>query len=238
MSPGREPDAIECLFEKLHRGNSAERRAAIQALAPLGPEAAPAVPDLLRLLGSRDVSLREDAAVGLARVGRPAVAALVEALGREDADMRRAILVILATIGPDAVEAEAAVRDLLADDWLGRWAAETLDRIYDRPGAAARRAQTLVVGIMLAVPLAVGLAVWLVLRLLAWAALPPAATAAGLALAVVGVSMGPVLGYRCWHTRRTVALTLLLGVGGGLAGLLLGGLLGAAVEPLAKILRR
>jgi HEAT repeat protein len=239
MSAGSEPDDLAPLLQTLREGGTEERRAAIRALADRGAQAAPAAADLVQLLGSSKVSLREEAARALTRIGRPAVAALVEALHTEDPDLRKAIVVTLAALGPEAGDAEPVLRELREDPWVGPWAAEALAQIHGQRETTRGSEQAARLGVLIAVLLvvAVGL-LCLAAQALSMVGLPRAAFVAGLALAVLGAGMGPVLGYQSWSGRKTVGMTIVFGVGGGVAGLVLGSILGGMVEPLARVLGR
>lgn len=238
MSPPSKPDDLTPLLETLRGGHTAEREAAIWALAALGERAVPALPDLIPLLGASPVALREETARALAHIGRPAVPALVDALRGGAPDFRKAVLVTLATLGPDAADAEPELRALLEDEWLGPWATEALARIHEPRPADQKAWKVGVIALLFVVPLVAACLFWLAAHVLVGAGFPRLAVTAGLALAVIGASMGPVLGYRSWSASKTFALTVLLGLGGGIAGLVLGGLLGGLVEPLTRVLQR
>jgi HEAT repeat protein len=86
---------------------------ALSCLAELGPEAAPATPELIRLLESDDADLREAAAQAIERIG-PAAKAAIPILQRllfdRDTDVRRAAAQALRALGqpvPETVDVPA-----------------------------------------------------------------------------------------------------------------------------------
>jgi HEAT repeat protein len=238
MKPAEPSDAITPLRQALRKRDPAVRRAALRALAALGPAAAPAIPELLERLRDADIALRTEAAGVFSRIGRAAVGPLVEALQTPDQDLRRAILVTLTELGPEAVGASPAVEPLLEDDGLGPWAVEAL-RSIRRPrqaGLAVVPPRVLLGAAAALLLLAAGLAAWLwvgaALRLTA----PQSAVTAGLAAAFLGAGLGLVVGLRTGDGRRVMLLVTLLGLGGGMAGLLLGSLFAALVDPVVRAL--
>jgi HEAT repeat protein len=238
MNPAEPSDAITPLRQALQKRDPAIRRAALRALAALGPAAAPAIPELVERLRDPDIALRTEAAGVFSRIGRVAVAPLVEALQTPDLDLRRAILVTLTGLGPEAADAAPAVEALLEDDGLGPWAADALRSIRrPRQGGLALAPPRVLFGAATALLLlAAGLAAWLwvgaALRLTA----PQSAVTAGLATAFLGASLGLVVGLRTGGGRRMMLLVTLLGLGGGLAGLLLGSLFAALIDPVVRAL--
>jgi HEAT repeat protein len=81
------------------------RRDAIAALAALGPDAAAAVPALLKALDDDDTQVRRGAITALGRIGpkaRAAVPALTQALEDKNRDYRFLALRALAGIGPES----------------------------------------------------------------------------------------------------------------------------------------
>jgi hypothetical protein len=53
-------------------------------------------------------------------------------------------------------------------------------------------------------------------------------------LALVGAGLGVALGLHACCPRRAVLLAVCLGAGGGMAGMIVGGLLGALVHPVVR----
>ncbi|HEX5103923.1 MAG TPA: HEAT repeat domain-containing protein, partial [Pirellulaceae bacterium] len=96
-----------------------ERRpAALRVLKELGPEAAPAVPNLMEILkGERDPQAQAEVLFVLAAVGpqaEPAVPAVATALGSADRDVVLTAAYCLGQIGPEAKAAVPELKKLLA----------------------------------------------------------------------------------------------------------------------------
>ena len=85
---------------------------------------------------------------------------------------------------------------------------------------------------------AAGMAAWLWIESALRLTAPQSAATAGLATAFMGASLGLVLGLRAGDGRRVMLLVTLLGIGGGMAGLLLGSLFAALIEPVVRVLGR
>lgn len=123
----------------------ADSKSSVQAqgafgLGLLGEKAKPAVPALVRALGSPDTLVRQQAASSLGQIGDvEAVPALVSALGDKEWTIRRQAAVALGAIGPPARGAETALRKCERDAHapVRKAAAEALARV--RGKAAARR---------------------------------------------------------------------------------------------------
>jgi HEAT repeat protein len=226
-------DAVSPLLEAL-RGQAEGRRKAVRALAALGAEAAPAVPALIELLSARDPALRSEAAEALGRIGKPAVGPLLAALKQEDEEQRRALVIALALVGPAAREAVPALTPLRQDPVLGPWVKRALQRIERRRWPVWPR---LLLGVFLVIGATAGLLAWLLTRPLPLTP-PRVGAVAGLATAGMGAALGLIVGAREGDGRRTLWLTVLLGVGGGTAGLMLGSLVAALVEPVVRALTR
>lgn len=111
---------IEDLMTKLSSRDEDELYQAIQDLGLRGPEAAPAVKDLLKIFTSEKTSpnVRYETALALGRIGsaaKDAVPALIEALRSEDATLRGYAAGALSGIGPDAAAATKALAVALRD---------------------------------------------------------------------------------------------------------------------------
>src|SRR5262249_28679012 len=77
-----------------------------------GPDALPALPRLVELLGSPDTLVRQQAALALGKIGpeaRAAVPSLVRALDDPQWSVRRGAALALGEIGPEAREARPAL---------------------------------------------------------------------------------------------------------------------------------
>jgi HEAT repeat protein len=70
----------------------------LATLAKLGPNAEPAVPNIIRLLD--DENLQEDAVAALRQVGQPAIPLLIDSLESKDIDHRIVIINTLGEMGP------------------------------------------------------------------------------------------------------------------------------------------
>jgi HEAT repeat protein len=105
------PGSIERLIEALGDGeNPGRRNSAVEALVQCG---APAVPQLVRAIGSHDADVRKLVIDALAGIAAPqAEAALVAALGDRDANVRAAAADALGTCSGAGVE--RALRELAA----------------------------------------------------------------------------------------------------------------------------
>ena len=125
------------------------RSRAARALGWMGPDAALAVPALVRTLRDDVSAVRRDAAWALGRVGpaaAPAVAALARALGDDFTDVGQAAARALAALGPDA---GGAVRPLIAalrDRHLATDAAMALGEIGPPARAALPKLRALARG--------------------------------------------------------------------------------------------
>jgi HEAT repeat protein len=107
-------------------------------LGLLGEKAKPAVPALVRALGSPDTLVRQQAALSLGQIGdAEAVPALATALRDKEWTIRRQAAVALGSIGPPAREAEAALRKCERDAHapVRKAATEALARIRGKAGA-------------------------------------------------------------------------------------------------------
>jgi HEAT repeat protein len=123
--------------------NPGRRWSALNALANLGPAAAPAVPQVIDLLRDPDPNVRDQACLALGHVGPDAKAAVPHLQKLlDDPDLRASAIRTLGQIGPDA---RAAVPQLVAllrhrRDWDQELAVVALSRIGDAsavPGLVA-----------------------------------------------------------------------------------------------------
>jgi HEAT repeat protein len=89
--------------------------AAAQCLGIIGPDAAPAVPDLALALHDQEVGLRWDAATALARIGQASVPVLVEAMHASDPNLTHAAAFALSEIGSESPAVVRALVDALGD---------------------------------------------------------------------------------------------------------------------------
>jgi HEAT repeat protein len=132
------PPSVPALVQTLnHSADNAARLQALTDLAVCGPQAEPALPNLLRLLRDQDDNFRLNAALALGKLGKPAVPALVKLLADEDGDVRYHALSALGWVGADAGAAAPAIIKVFADSDAGlrRKAAEALGRIRPDPDA-------------------------------------------------------------------------------------------------------
>jgi len=100
--------------------NPAARYWVALVLAEIGPDAAPAVPDLKPLLEDEDAELRLQALVALGEIGaasKPVVPDIVEALKNDRyAAVRHGAAYALGKIGPDGPATAALERAMMSDD--------------------------------------------------------------------------------------------------------------------------
>jgi HEAT repeat protein len=89
MSTVQDQDDVPALIKSLKHSKTDIRRAALRALARLGPAAAAAIPRLSACLRDEDAALRDEAARALVQIGPAAVPALMEALANPDREVRR-----------------------------------------------------------------------------------------------------------------------------------------------------
>ncbi len=102
---------VASLTHHLEAGDNATRRHATDALARLGPAASPAVAALGAALRDADSTVRGNASIALAKIGRPAVSVLVCELKGPEVQARRSASSLLESLGADA---EAAVSPLIS----------------------------------------------------------------------------------------------------------------------------
>jgi HEAT repeat protein len=105
------------------------------ALGELKDKAAPAVPELIAVLQTKDEYLRLQTAIALGNIGKAAVTPLAKAVADPDADVRFYAVWALAFIGSDAKSASSAVVKALGDKSadVRRKAAYALMRIDPDP---------------------------------------------------------------------------------------------------------
>src|ERR1051326_416100 len=105
--------------------------AAMHAIAAIGPEARPAIPELARKLQGKDLQETWEAGTALRSNGPDAMGVFIAALQRELPAGGQAALLGLKEIGPEAAQAVAAVIEKLGDhdQWGRGWAAQALKSI-------------------------------------------------------------------------------------------------------------
>jgi hypothetical protein len=141
MTPGPTvtvPTTVEGLATALFDTNDAVRFQAAQALADMGPEAAPAVPALAQALAGPDSEMRHVAAHALSEVGPAAAPALPEIIAALRSDKRDqegpALIITLGNIGPPAKPAVPLLIDMLEhekEDFIRSLIVEALGKIED-----------------------------------------------------------------------------------------------------------
>lgn len=107
----------------------------IYILGQIGPEAEPAVPALLALMGDDDEAVCRETLIALAKIGpaaEEAVAPLVEALGHHQGPMCYGVCYALGRIGPAAVKAKPVLlRTMAGSDgsaaFIAAWALTRID---------------------------------------------------------------------------------------------------------------
>ncbi len=130
---GRENMTV--LKDGLNDPDARVRQGAAKILARLGPEAKPAVPELIHALQDPAAGVREAAGDALNRIGPEAVPALVGALTDEKAAVRESAAWTLGSIGAAAQGAVPSLRGLSANDPspnVARAAEQALKKIQSR----------------------------------------------------------------------------------------------------------
>src|SRR5438874_1724976 len=95
-------EKIAALLKDLKSNDDMVRYEAITALAEYGPDAADAVPILVKLLEEPNEELRVAATLTLGKIGKSAVAPVAALLNNPDVDIRCYALWTLGNIGPAA----------------------------------------------------------------------------------------------------------------------------------------
>jgi hypothetical protein len=85
------------------------RKIAARSLGKMGPDAAPAMPQLSAALGDRNGDVRSLAIDSLGMIGRPAMAPITDALRSQDGDVQMKAAAILAGFGKDSTPALATL---------------------------------------------------------------------------------------------------------------------------------
>jgi HEAT repeat protein len=123
----QDPRVIEILIADLNDPNENLRQAAIEALVQIG---APAVNDLVCVLGAEEKGIRFAAAIALGQIGAPALEALLSVLSEEKAPIRQAAAMSFRGLRDPAVFARLLVA-LTSSVWaVRRSAAEGLLALY------------------------------------------------------------------------------------------------------------
>jgi HEAT repeat protein len=138
--PERVELAVFALRDCLSDPVTAVRVGAAQALGQVGPAAAPAVPDLVRLLRDDDETVRCRAAEALGVIGdESAVPALAENLGNPSPAVQEAAARALGAFKQAALSAVPALVPLLRDpeDSVRQAAADALSKVGPLPGETA-----------------------------------------------------------------------------------------------------
>ncbi|MHB1562433.1 MAG: HEAT repeat domain-containing protein, partial [Isosphaeraceae bacterium] len=157
--------ALPAMIDRLQNEKDGQvRLGVLDAVAALGPDAAPAIPALLQSLrtdagGTRQEESHQDyrSALALAAVGKPAVEGLRGLLRERDRkeSVRAEVIMALGRIGPDAAPAVPELVPLLGDrsERIRREASQALGRIGPsavepliiaaNDGAAERRARAI-----------------------------------------------------------------------------------------------
>ena len=129
----KQPPKVELkqLLKNLKSTDEYTKLDAMMQLADWGPQAAPAIPDLVAALQSTNEDFRLNSAIALGKIGKAAVAPLAELVADKDVDTRYYAIWALGWIGPDAKDMAPLVVKALADknDGVRRKAAFALGRI-------------------------------------------------------------------------------------------------------------
>jgi HEAT repeat protein len=108
-------ESIESLVADLRGGDEERQKQALRSLARLGPVAAPALPELMKLLASDSLSLGIELRKTLGEIGEPAVEPVRAALSEADSTTRANALSALAWLGPLARPAKREILDAAKD---------------------------------------------------------------------------------------------------------------------------
>jgi HEAT repeat protein len=109
---------LSALVRAADTGNTVIRKACLDALGKIGPDAAEAVPTLVAALNDPEDNVRQSAAEALGMIGpnaAPAVPALVAALNDPEDNVRQSAASALGKIGPNAAPAVATLVAALND---------------------------------------------------------------------------------------------------------------------------
>jgi len=131
------PRLIEALKHKALQGQVA------YILGQIGPAAAPATDELVKLMHNKDFNLSSEAVHALANIGpgaKAAVPELIKELEIQDSPLRFSVAFALGKIGPDAVAAEPALLNTTKDadpslSVLGGWAILQIDGATEETAA-------------------------------------------------------------------------------------------------------
>jgi HEAT repeat protein len=129
---GRAIDPLVAMLANKDEKNWA-REEACKSLGNL--KAAPAIPALIRMMGSKDFGMQNDASDALAKIGEPAVEPLITALGDASATRRRrAVTTLMVIKDPRAVE---PIIGVLHDpnEEVRYWSAGALGELGDKRAA-------------------------------------------------------------------------------------------------------
>jgi HEAT repeat protein len=153
MGPPAVPRLVDALKHEKVRGQ------VLYVLGKMGPAAAPATPELVKLLGDKKEEVAREAAIALANIGpgaKEAVPALVAGLQQGGRPNAYAMVYALGKIGPDAAAAEPVLTDLLENTDRKLALASAWALVHIRPGreVAAKTVPVLMAGLQSDMPLA------------------------------------------------------------------------------------
>ncbi len=129
--------SVKKLIELMRKGEDSQRITAIECLAEMGSEVAPAVPHLAKLVSSENAKLRAAAAQALVKIGDPArrsIPRVIRCLRSKDEGVRSAAVYVLWKLGGDSKEVVSAIARLMDDDSekVKRYARLTLTKIGEK----------------------------------------------------------------------------------------------------------
>jgi HEAT repeat protein len=233
-------DTVTQVLADLRSSARAKRRAAVQRATNYLGNGAELLPILISLLADVDLGVRQAAVKAVACWRQEAVKPLLELLAQGNADQQKAAIVTLGEIGPEARSARSTLQALKDDRWLGGAVRQALEKIgtgsdwadiYEHPVVQVSMV------FWLAVLLWVGLSA---LGGIGQRALFESNNAGNLAATILG-GLGALMGGIVGASRGKLwlaTLPLVFGVAGVFAGVMMAGLLGTILEPLARILGR
>ena len=117
------------------KDNIDARIQAMMDLADFGPKAAPALPDLLEALQTKNEDLRLNASIVLVKIGKPAIEPVAMLLKSPDVDTKFYAIWTIGGIGPDAKDTVPTMIKLMGDknEGVRRKAAYALGRLAGDP---------------------------------------------------------------------------------------------------------
>lgn len=238
MSTFPDEDPVQILTQALQTDDAAVRQKAARELAKVGHMHDVVVPALIRALQDPDALVRLSVANALGQIGAPAVPFLIEALKAERGELRRLVVVTLGRFGPTARVAIPFLVDLQKDEEIASEAAEAITRIRRGQQAAFDRSVQAVLqwGPYGLIVVFVGIGAWLWLRASVLHPERSVGAATAFAWAVIGASLGVIIGLGKQGRWGALLAATVFGCGGAVTGLLVGTIFGNIFQTVAGVL--